>query len=48
MTFVLLKIIGAVMPLRVNAQEEMTGLDVNQHGEEAYIHGEGMGSAMSQ
>ena len=29
------------MPLRVDAQEEMTGLDVNQHGEEAYIHGEG-------
>ena len=41
---VLLKFVGLLMPLRANAQEEMTGLDVNQHGEEAYIHGEGMGS----
>src|SRR3712207_1588633 len=42
MSFILLKLIGLVMPLRADAQEEMVGLDVNQHGEEAYIHGEGM------
>jgi Amt family ammonium transporter len=47
MSFVLLKLVGAIMPLRADAQEEMVGLDVNQHGEEAYIHGGGMGAAMS-
>jgi Amt family ammonium transporter len=47
MSFVLLKIVGALMPLRATSQEETTGMDVNQHGEEAYIHGGGMGPAMS-
>jgi Amt family ammonium transporter len=41
LTFVLLKAIGAVMPLRVDAAEESTGLDITQHGEEAYVHAEG-------
>ncbi|MGZ5388097.1 MAG: ammonium transporter [Solirubrobacterales bacterium] len=40
-TFVLLKAIGAVMPLRVSEAEEAQGLDVTQHGEEAYASGEG-------
>jgi Amt family ammonium transporter len=40
-TFVLLKVIGAVMPLRVGDRDEATGLDVTQHGEEAYVTGEG-------
>jgi Amt family ammonium transporter len=40
-TFVLLKVIGAVMPLRVSDREEATGMDVTQHGEEAYVTGEG-------
>jgi Amt family ammonium transporter len=41
MTFVLLKLIGAVMPLRASDREEATGMDVVQHGEEAYVTGEG-------
>ena len=41
MTFVLLKVIGAVSPLRVSDREEATGMDVTQHGEEAYVTGEG-------
>jgi Amt family ammonium transporter len=41
MSFVLLKLIGLVMPLRATAEEESTGLDVTQHGEEAYVHAEG-------
>jgi ammonium transporter, Amt family len=40
-TFVLLKVIGAVMPLRASEREEAMGMDVNQHGEEAYVTGEG-------
>jgi Amt family ammonium transporter len=36
-TFVLLKLIGLVMPLRANAEDEMTGLDLTMHGEEAYV-----------
>jgi ammonium transporter, Amt family len=40
-TFVLLKVIGALMPLRVSDRDEATGLDVTQHGEEAYVTGEG-------
>jgi Amt family ammonium transporter len=47
MSFVLLKVIGAVMPLRANASDEGTGMDVTQHGEEAYVHAEGSLSAMS-
>ena len=39
MSFVLLKLIGMVMPLRADASEENEGLDVAQHGEEAYVHG---------
>jgi ammonium transporter, Amt family len=41
MTFVLLKAIGAVMPLRATDKEEAMGMDINQHGEEAYVTGEG-------
>ena len=41
MSFVLLKLISVVMPLRANASDEMAGLDVTQHGEEAYVHAEG-------
>jgi Amt family ammonium transporter len=35
-TFLLLKIIGATIGLRVDAESESTGLDVSQHGESAY------------
>ncbi len=40
-TFLLLKAIGAVAPLRAGAQAEGLGMDVTQHGEEAYTSGEG-------
>jgi Amt family ammonium transporter len=36
LTFVLLKIINAVVGLRVDAESEQSGLDVTQHGESAY------------
>jgi Amt family ammonium transporter len=32
-TWLLLTLIGLVMPLRVNAKEELVGLDITQHGE---------------
>ena len=36
-TFILLKILDAVMGLRVSEDEELQGLDLSQHGEEGYI-----------
>ncbi len=36
MTFIILKVIGKFMSLRATSDEEMDGLDVSQHGEEAY------------
>jgi Amt family ammonium transporter len=36
-TVILLKILDAVMGLRVSQQDELQGLDVSQHGEEGYI-----------
>jgi Amt family ammonium transporter len=33
MTFVLLKVIGLLVPLRVGQQQEVEGLDITQHGE---------------
>ena len=38
MSFILLKLIGFVIPLRVSESDENTGLDITQHGEEAYLH----------
>ena len=38
MSFIILKVIGLVLPLRADSVDETTGLDVTQHGEEAYIH----------
>ncbi|MBM3778799.1 MAG: ammonium transporter [Acidimicrobiia bacterium] len=43
-TFILLKVIGLVIPLRVEASEESVGLDISQHGEEAYIQATGASS----
>ena len=43
----MLKIIGAVMPLRANDEEQSIGLDVAMHGEDAYVHTGGMGTAES-
>ncbi len=40
-TFVLLKLISLVMPLRTDERVEALGMDIVQHGEEAYVTGEG-------
>jgi ammonium transporter, Amt family len=40
-TLVILKVIGLVTSLRATIKEEGLGLDVTQHGEEAYSRGEG-------
>jgi Amt family ammonium transporter len=32
-TFILLKLVGAFVPLRVSQQQELEGLDISQHGE---------------
>jgi Amt family ammonium transporter len=45
-SFILLKIIGAVVPLRATAADESVGLDLSGHGEEAYVQpGSGAASA---
>jgi Amt family ammonium transporter len=36
LTFVILKVIGALMPLRLEKEDEETGLDLSQHGEVGY------------
>jgi Amt family ammonium transporter len=41
LTFGLLKAVAAVAALRATAPDEGLGLDVSQHGEEAYARGEG-------
>ena len=33
LTFVILKVVSAVVPLRVRREDEIMGLDVTQHGE---------------
>ncbi|HSJ17954.1 MAG TPA: ammonium transporter [Solirubrobacterales bacterium] len=40
-TYVLLRVIGALMPLRASEDEEAQGMDVVLHGEEAYSSGAG-------
>ncbi len=40
-TYVLLRVVSFAVRLRVNRRDEGTGLDVSQHGEEAYTTGEG-------
>ena len=40
-TYVLLKLIGLVTPLRGPEHDEALGMDVIHHGEEAYASGEG-------
>ena len=37
-SFILLKVINIVIPIRADASDESTGLDLTQHGEEAYLH----------
>jgi Amt family ammonium transporter len=40
-TYVLLRLIDAVMPLRATEHDEAIGMDTVNHGEEAYVTGEG-------
>jgi Amt family ammonium transporter len=40
-TFVLLKFVAIFVPLRASQHDEGLGLDLSQHGEEAYTSGEG-------
>jgi Amt family ammonium transporter len=47
-SFVLLKLIGLVIPLRATVSDESTGLDITQHGEEAYMHTGGATAQMHQ
>jgi len=41
-SFLLLKAIALVMPLRATTEEEASGLDISLHGEDAYLHDGGM------
>jgi len=45
MTFVLLKIVGAVMPLLADRERQTLGMDLSEHGEEAYVHAGGTGTS---
>ena len=44
-TFVILKLVGLVISLRATAAEESEGLDITEHGEEAYAFGGSMSPA---
>ncbi|MGH9311185.1 MAG: ammonium transporter, partial [Vicinamibacterales bacterium] len=41
MSFILLKAISVVVPLRAAINDEASGLDISMHGEEAYLHSDG-------
>ena len=40
-SFLLLKLVGLVVPLRATADDQNVGLDMCMHSEEAYVHAEG-------
>ncbi len=40
-TYILMRLVGAVMPLRASDRAQAVGMDVVEHGEEAYTTGEG-------
>ncbi len=40
-TYVILRFVGLIMPLRGTQRDEALGMDIVQHGEEAYVTGEG-------
>jgi Amt family ammonium transporter len=44
-SFLLLNAIGMAIPLRAAAGDEWIGLDLSQHGEEAYVHASGTKAA---
>jgi Amt family ammonium transporter len=41
MTYLILRALALVMPLRATPHDEAVGMDIVQHGEEAYATGEG-------
>jgi Amt family ammonium transporter len=41
MTYLLLRLVATLMPLRAGEREEAIGMDIIEHGEEAYASGEG-------
>jgi ammonium transporter, Amt family len=43
LTFVLLKVVALVFPLRASEAGEQVGIDLVAHGEEAYVHASGTG-----
>ena len=45
MTFVLLKLVGAMMPLLADREQQILGMDLSEHGEEAYVHAGGSGTS---
>jgi Amt family ammonium transporter len=45
-SFALLKIIGAIFPLRADDSDQSVGLDLSMHGEEAYVHSGGSEAAL--
>jgi len=47
-SFILLKVIGLVIPLRASVADEGEGLDVTAHGEEAYTHVGGSAPVMRE
>ena len=40
-SFILLKLVGLVFPLRASLDDESEGMDMSMHGEEAYVHSSG-------
>jgi len=40
-SFILLKLIGLVIPLTATSGEQVEGIDISAHGEEAYMHASG-------
>jgi Amt family ammonium transporter len=48
MSFVILKVVGLITPLRATDDEESVGLDITQHSEEAYLHASGGSSSASR
>ena len=47
-TFVILRVVGATVGLRVTEDEELSGLDLSQHSEAGYALGEGGGSVTAR
>ena len=37
-TYIILKIVGAIMPLRATEEQEIQGLDITEHGERGYAY----------